>query len=46
MILSLFPVTGQSVIDKLIAENDYYAEATIKGGLYKGTDSRRSDHFR
>ncbi|WP_421862614.1 TAXI family TRAP transporter solute-binding subunit [Motiliproteus sp.] len=32
------PVTGKA-IDKLIAENDYYAEATIKGGLYKGTDS-------
>ncbi|MEH6446258.1 MAG: TAXI family TRAP transporter solute-binding subunit [Oceanospirillaceae bacterium] len=33
----VIPVTGP-VIDKLIAENDFYAEATIKGGTYKGTD--------
>lgn len=33
----VIPVTG-TVIDKLIAENDFYAEAKIKGGTYKGTD--------
>jgi len=31
-------VTGP-VIDKLINSNDFYAQATIKGGMYKGTDS-------
>jgi TRAP transporter TAXI family solute receptor len=30
------PVTGP-VIDKLISANDYYAPATIPGGMYKGT---------
>lgn len=34
----VIPVTG-AAIDKLIAENDYYANATIKGGLYKGSDA-------
>lgn len=34
----VIPVTG-AAIDKLIAENDYYAQAVIKGGLYKGTDT-------
>ena len=34
----VIPVTGKE-IEKLIAENDYYAEALIKGGLYKGTDA-------
>lgn len=33
----LVPVTGEA-IDKLVAENAYYAKATIPGGLYKGTD--------
>lgn len=33
----VIPVTGKE-IEKLIAENDYYAEAMIKGGLYKGSD--------
>lgn len=31
-------VTGP-VIDKLINSNDFYAQATIKGGMYKGSDS-------
>jgi len=26
------------VIDKLVAENDYYRTATIPGGMYRGTD--------
>ena len=34
----VIPVTG-AVIDKLIKENDFYASATIPGGLYKGTDA-------
>ena len=34
----LVPVTGEA-IDKLVAENSYYAKATIPGGLYKGTDN-------
>tara|TARA_R110002167_G_scaffold64548_1_gene182630 strand:+ start:11886 stop:12875 length:990 start_codon:yes stop_codon:yes gene_type:complete len=34
----LIPVTGP-VIDKLIAENDFYAPAVIKGGLYRGNDN-------
>lgn len=33
----LVPVTGEA-IDKLVADNPYYAKATIPGGLYKGTD--------
>ncbi|MBR0573132.1 MULTISPECIES: TAXI family TRAP transporter solute-binding subunit [Pasteurellaceae] len=33
----LVPVTGKA-IDKLIADNAYYAKATIPGGLYKGSD--------
>lgn len=34
----VIPVTG-AVIEKLIADNDYYAPAMIKGGLYKGSDN-------
>ncbi|WP_373820276.1 TAXI family TRAP transporter solute-binding subunit [Glaesserella sp.] len=34
----LVPVTGEA-IDKLVAENPYYAKATIPGGLYKGSDN-------
>jgi TRAP transporter TAXI family solute receptor len=34
----LVPVTGEA-IDKLIADNDYYAKATIPGGMYAGTDN-------
>ena len=34
----LVPVTG-AAIDKLAADNDYYAKATVPGGMYKGTDS-------
>lgn len=34
----LVPVTGEA-IDKLVADNPYYAKATIPGGLYKGTDN-------
>ncbi len=34
---NLVPVTGPA-IDKLIAENAYYAKATVPGGMYKGTD--------
>ncbi|MBB1487844.1 TAXI family TRAP transporter solute-binding subunit [Oceanospirillum sediminis] len=34
----VIPVTGP-VIDKLINSNDFYAKATIKGGMYKGSDS-------
>jgi len=33
----LIPVEGP-VFDKLIADNSYYAAATIPGGTYKGTD--------
>lgn len=33
----LVPVTG-SAIDKLVADNPYYAKAVIPGGLYKGSD--------
>ncbi|MDH2998888.1 C4-dicarboxylate ABC transporter substrate-binding protein [Pasteurellaceae bacterium LFhippo2] len=33
----LVPVTG-AAIDKLVADNPYYAKATIPGGLYKGSD--------
>ncbi|MDU8923950.1 TAXI family TRAP transporter solute-binding subunit [Pasteurellaceae bacterium LIM206] len=34
----LVPVTGPA-IDKLIADNPYYAKATIPGGLYAGSDN-------
>ncbi len=34
----LVPITGAE-IDKLVADNPYYAKATIPGGLYKGTDN-------
>lgn len=34
----LIPVTGPA-IDKLVADNPYYAKAVIPGGLYKGTDA-------
>lgn len=34
----IIPVTGP-VFDKLIAENDFYAPAVIKGGLYTGNDN-------
>ncbi|MBY4676403.1 TAXI family TRAP transporter solute-binding subunit [Marinobacterium arenosum] len=33
----VIPVTGP-VIDKLINSNDFYAQATIPAGLYRGTD--------
>ncbi len=33
----LIPVTGEA-IDKLVADNPYYAKATIPGGLYSGND--------
>ena len=33
----LVPVTGEA-IDKLVADNPYYAKATIPGGLYAGND--------
>lgn len=35
---NLVPVTGEA-IDKLVAENAYYAKAMIPGGMYAGTDS-------
>lgn len=34
----LIPVTGPA-IDKLIAGNDFYSEATIPGGMYRGSDN-------
>lgn len=34
----VIPVTGP-VISKLINGNDFYAKATIKGGMYKGSNS-------
>jgi TRAP transporter TAXI family solute receptor len=34
----LVPVEGEA-IDKLVAENPFYAYATIPGGMYKGTDN-------
>ena len=34
---NLVPVDGEA-IDKLVEENDYYAVATIPGGMYPGTD--------
>lgn len=33
----LIPVVGD-VIDQLVAENPYYAHATIPGGMYRGND--------
>ena len=33
----LVPVTGPA-IDKLVADNPYYAKATVPGGMYKGND--------
>jgi uncharacterized protein len=33
----LIPVTGPE-IDKLVAENPFYAKAVIPGGMYRGTD--------
>lgn len=35
--VKLVPVTGEA-INKLVADNPYYAKATIPGGLYKGAD--------
>ena len=34
----IVPVTGEA-IDKLVADNPFYAKATIPGGMYKGTDN-------
>ncbi|MBA96496.1 MAG: C4-dicarboxylate ABC transporter substrate-binding protein [Sulfitobacter sp.] len=34
----LVPVEGEA-IDKLVADNPFYAYATIPGGMYKGTDN-------
>ncbi|KKC98276.1 MULTISPECIES: TAXI family TRAP transporter solute-binding subunit [Photobacterium] len=34
----LVPATG-AAIDKLVADNPYYAKSTIPGGMYRGTDS-------
>jgi len=34
----LIPVTGE-VIDKLVADNSYYATTSIPGGMYTGTDT-------
>ena len=34
----IVPVTGPEV-DKLVADNPFYAKAVIPGGMYKGTDS-------
>lgn len=34
----LIPVTGEGV-DKVIADNPYYAKVVIPGGMYTGTDS-------
>ncbi|SMX41796.1 TAXI family TRAP transporter solute-binding subunit [Maliponia aquimaris] len=34
----LVPVTGEA-IDKLVADNPYYAKAVIPGGLYSGNDA-------
>ena len=34
----MVPVTGPD-IDQLVADNAYYAKATIPGGMYTGTDS-------
>ena len=35
---NLVPVEGPE-IDKLVADNSYYAKATIPGGMYPGTDA-------
>ena len=35
---TLVPVTG-AAIDKLVADNPYYAKATIPGGMYRGNDN-------
>lgn len=34
----IVPVTGP-VVDKLVAENDYYRKAVIPGGMYRGNDA-------
>lgn len=34
----LIPVTGEA-IDKLVADNSYYANTSIPGGMYTGTDT-------
>ncbi|HBR38699.1 MAG TPA: C4-dicarboxylate ABC transporter substrate-binding protein, partial [Sulfitobacter pontiacus] len=34
----LVPVEGEA-IDKLVADNPFYAYSTIPGGMYKGTDA-------
>jgi uncharacterized protein len=34
----LVPVEGEA-IDKLVADNPFYAYATVPGGMYKGTDT-------
>ncbi|MDO6499814.1 TAXI family TRAP transporter solute-binding subunit [Photobacterium sanguinicancri] len=34
----LVPAEG-AVIDKIVADNPYYAKSTVPGGMYKGTDS-------
>jgi TRAP transporter TAXI family solute receptor len=34
----LVPVTGEA-IDKLVADNAFYAKASIPGGMYKGSDA-------
>ncbi len=34
----LVPVTGP-VIDQLVADNPFYAKATVPGGMYRGTDA-------
>ena len=34
----LIPVTGPA-IDKLVADNSYYAKAIVPGGMYKGNDT-------
>jgi TRAP transporter TAXI family solute receptor len=34
----LIPVTGPE-IDKLVAENPFYAKAVIPGGMYRGTEN-------
>ncbi len=34
----LVPVTGPA-IDKLVKENDYYRDAVVPGGMYRGSDS-------
>ncbi|MDO6707655.1 TAXI family TRAP transporter solute-binding subunit [Photobacterium sp. 1_MG-2023] len=34
----LVPATG-AAIDKLVADNPYYAKSTVPGGMYRGTDN-------